>query len=209
MTTVDELFDQFRASYRAGEDADPRRFLDRVSGVERRELEALIDAFLAAAPGDPWDLDAFERFTHEPLRRNLRRAVEEQLAGEESWRTLLKRARTEAQLPRSTVVARLAQALGVAAGERKVADYYHRMELGTLPAQGVSGLVLEALSQIIDVPVERLRAAGERLAPRSPGSSGPVFARTASQSVDYPSPMASPSPPAEEWDQVDQLFRGG
>src|SRR4051812_28736749 len=106
MTTVDELFDRFRAAYSAGEDADPRHYLNRVSGLERRELEALIETFLAHDPGRAFDADAFERFANEPVRLNVRRAVEERLAGEETWRTLLKRARTESEITRSTLVAR-------------------------------------------------------------------------------------------------------
>jgi hypothetical protein len=210
MTTVDELFDQFRAAYRAGGDADPRRFLDRVSGLERRELEALIDTFLGQDPGRAFDEAAFERFTESPLRLGVRREVEESLGLAEDWTTLLKQARTAAEIPRSTLVSRLAAALGVQAQERKVRDYYHEMELGLLPARGVSDRVLEALSRIVNVPVERLRAAGERLAPPGAGAAGPVFARTAaSQPAPAPAMRSQMSAPEDAWDEVDQLFRGG
>jgi hypothetical protein len=210
MATVDELFDQFRAAYGAGEDADPRRFLDRVSGLERRELEALIDGFLSQDPGRAYDEAAFERFGEDPLRLSVRSRVEERLGLAEDWTTLLKRARTEARIPRSTLVTRLAAALGVQAQERKVRDYYHQMELGVLPPRGVSDRVLEALGRIVGVPVERLRAAGERLAPPGAGAGGPVFARTAA-SHPVPAPAASPRmrSPEETWDEVDRLFRGG
>ena len=209
MPTVDELFDQFRAAYRAGEDADPRRYLAELSGAERRELEGLIEAFLSHDVGTAYDAAAFEQFAEEPLRLNVRRAVEERLSIAENWTTLLKSARTEAQIPRSTLVERLAQALGVAGKERKVRDYYHEMELGTLPPQGVSDRVLEALSRIVDVPVQRLRAAGERLAPPGAGAPLAVFARTAMRSMDAPAVPASPGTEPPAWDEVDELFRGG
>ena len=208
MTTVDDLFDQFRAAYRAGEDADPRRYLEQVTGAERRALETLIDAFLDHEPGDAYDAETFAAFQDDPMRLALRQRVEERLGMAEDWTTLLKNARMEAEIPRSTLVSRLAAALGVTAKERKVRDYYHQMELGALPPAGVSDRVLQALSEIVAVPVERLRAAGRQLAPPGAGSSGPVFARTAS-------PMAAPAVAAArrtqipEWDEVDELFRGG
>jgi hypothetical protein len=129
----------------------------------------------------------------------------------ETWVTVLPRARNDAQLPRETLVARLAQALGVAGREQKVATYYHRMETGRLASEGVSSRVLEALSQIVGVPVERLRAAGQALLPEPPASPGTVFARTAGAP---PPAMAAPSsaPAAAggaQWDEVDELFRGG
>ncbi|HVL95942.1 MAG TPA: hypothetical protein VM266_08785 [Solirubrobacteraceae bacterium] len=208
MPTVDELFERFRAAYRAGETADPRPFLDELSGAERRELAVLVDAFLAHAPRDPYDPAAFAEFRGDPWTERLRRRVDDRLAeSEESWSTLLPRARTAARLKRATVVSRLAAALGVGEREQKVAGYYHRMETGTLPAPGVSTRVLEALSDILGISVERLRAAGQRVAPPPPASPGTLFARTAAAP-----PAAAPAARAaapEEWDEVDELFRGG
>jgi hypothetical protein len=184
--TVDELFDRFRASYDAGEPADTGSLLEQLSGDERRELEGLIEAFLAHAPPEAYDADRFEAFRAEPWAAELRAAVDERLG--ESWTTLLRAARDEAEIPRSTLVQRLAAALGVADREKKVAAYYHEMELGALPPKGVSSRVLEALGAIVGVPVERLRAAGERLVPPPPASPGAVFARTASAPASRPAP---------------------
>ena len=208
MTTVDELFDRFRAAYRAGEEADPRSYLDRVCGLERRELETLIDAFLAQDPGRPYESAALADFTEDPARLSLRRSVDERLGAEESWRTLLRAARNRAELPRSTVVARLAAALGVGGKEQKVAAYYHQMEMGTLPARGVSDRVLDALSRIFGVSAETLRAAGQRLTPPPPASPSTVFARKG-QAAPAASAAAAEASPPEDWDEVDELFRGG
>ena len=208
MTIVDELFDQFRAAYRAGEDAHPRRYLERVSGVERRELAALIDTFLTHEPGDGYDPVAFEASRDDPLRAALRRRVQERLEADEDWTTLLKAARTDAQIPRSTLISRLAAALGVPTKERKVREYYHQMELGTLPESGVSDRVLEALAVIVGMPAERLRAAGRRLASPGAGAAGPVFTRLASRAADVEAPAAASPAEPPEWDEVDRLFRG-
>ena len=49
---------------------------------------------------------------------------------------MLPRLRDRAGLKRSTLVERLAAALGVSDRQDKVAGYYHEMEQGLLPAAG-------------------------------------------------------------------------
>ena len=46
-------------------------------------------------------------------------------------------ARAKAQLKRSDLVARLAAALGAQDKQAKVGSYYHEMERGLLPSEGV------------------------------------------------------------------------
>jgi hypothetical protein len=199
MPTVDDLFDRYRASYRAGESADPRPYLDQISGVDRAELGALIDAFLAQDPG--------RRGTPNALTARISAAVAERLQTQETWTTLLPTARDRAQVPRSAVVKRLAEALGVQGKETKVAAYYHEMESGTLPPAGVSDRVLQALSAIVEVPVERLRAAGRQLSPPATGG-GAVFARSTSVAA-VPSTDMSFDLDLPERDEVDELFTMG
>jgi hypothetical protein len=199
MTDMHRLLEEFIAEDRAGGVADPAVFLLRVSGVDRAELEALIDGYLARAPRRAFDRAAFEA---SPAR-----GVAASLAGSSgSWPALLPRLRDRAQLRRAEVVARLAAALG--AGDRggKVASYYHAMEQGTLPASGVSDRVLEALGRIVGESVEVLRAAGRATNP--PIASGRAFARVASPAAEFPSPAARvPAPPIER-DEIDDLFTG-
>lgn len=208
MPTVDELFAAYCAAYRAGE-ADPAPYLEQADGADRAELEALIDGFLVRAPAPAFDAAAFASFQSEPLTERIQRDVAARLT--ETWATLLPAERDRAEIPRSTLVERLARALGVGDREAKVAGYYHRMETGTLPGRGVSDRVLEALSQIIDIPVARLRAAGERMAPPPPmaaGGGGPVFARSAPR-WHLEADLAAAPRPEPERDEVDELFTGG
>ena len=85
------------------------------------------------------------------------------------------------------------------------------MEQGLLPAAGVSDRVLEALGRIVGETAQVLRDAGRALTPSGEGPAAPAaaFARRA-----YVEPAGTPSPgtqpsPAGEWDEVDELFRGG
>lgn len=209
MTTVDDLFARFRAAYRSGEAADPRSYLDRLTGTDRSELEALILAFLEADPGDPYSPEAFAAFRATPEHARLQEAIH---AEGETWPALLPRLRDAAELPRRTLVARLAAALGVSAQEEKVGDYYHRMESGRLDPSGVSDRVLEALGRIVGASAERLRTAGRALQER-PGAGGAVFARTG-QPADLALDAVSAAPAADAEaagprDEVDELFTGG
>jgi hypothetical protein len=115
-------------------------------------------------------------------------------------------------LKRSALVEQLATALGVATKTSKVGDYYHQMEQGTLPAEGVSTRVLDALGRLVGESAHALREAGERHGQGpSPAVPQAAFARrTYAEAAAAPSPgTAARSEEPAEWDEVDHLFRGG
>src|ERR1700712_4117311 len=115
MTDVQRLLEAFIAEDRAGGSADPAAYLARTSGVERAELEALIDGYLARAPRRAFDRAAFEA---SPAAAR----VVASLAGSSgTWPALLPRLRDRARLKRDVLVARLAAELGVGGREAKVA----------------------------------------------------------------------------------------
>jgi hypothetical protein len=86
------------------------------------------------------------------------------------------------------------------------------MEQGLLPAQGVSDRVLEGLGQLLGETTETLREAGRALKPPGegpPGAPAAAFARRAyAEAAGAQSPGTSPVQEGE-WDEIDQLFRGG
>ena len=210
MTNVESLFREFIAADRAGGQVpDPTAFLTRVTGVDRGELAVLIDGYLERAPRRSFDAEVFAA---SPARR-VAADLLTSLAGDAgTWPVLLPRLRHRAQLSRSQLVSRLAEALGAGASEDKVRDYYHAMEHGTLPAAGVTDRVLEALGSIIGETVEALRGAGEALSP-SRGAPGTdmAFARVAVPDDEIVAAMEPPLPPAAAaapHDEVDELFTG-
>ena len=178
MSDVDRLLAEYVAEHRAGGDADPREFLTRASPLQRTELAALIDAYLARAPRQQFDEASFRGSTAERTVDELERAI----AGQAGlWPALLPRLRDRAGLKRSELVERLAAALGVGDREDKVAGYYHEMEQGLLPAQGVSDRVLSALGQLVGETTQALRDAGHALVPtgEGPAAAPAAFARRA------------------------------
>jgi hypothetical protein len=212
MADVDQLFQDFIEQDLAGSEPDVGSFLARVSGKERGELGQLIDAYLLEAPSRPWDP---ERFRDSATERMVER-LDQSLRGHSGlWPSLLPRLRDRARLTRRQLTERLAAALGQAGREEKVASYYHQMEHGLLPAHGVSARVLEALSEIVGAPVDVLRRAGEAmLGEREELGPETAMARLAMPEEAYaedrlPAGGPGPAPREAEWDEVDELFRGG
>ena len=209
MTDVDRLLQEYLAAHRAREDVDPGDYLARAQGAERKELAALIDAYLARAPRREFDADAYRA---SGMADNVGRLSRSLTGASGLWPSLLPRLRTSAQLKRSELVEHLTSALGVGGREDKVADYYHQMEQGLLPSEGVSDKVLEALGGILGRSAEALREAGTAASPGGAASSppaAPAFARTTRADQEAAPPAeAAAGLPDERWDEVDELFRG-
>jgi transcriptional regulator with XRE-family HTH domain len=225
MTAVERVFDDYVRAHRTGGEADPQAFLARVPPRERRELAALIDSYLTRCPRQSFDPAAFRGSVAERTVDQLERVLSGQ-AG--LWPSLLPRLRHRLGLRRTQLVEQLAAALGVADRSDRVGEYYHQMEQGTLPAAGVSARVLQALAQILGESAEALRSAGAPVH----GGAHPTVHQPAYTRLSYSTrdPAATSTPgghrgeaagalPAEaegaapeaasEWDQIDQLFRGG
>ena len=198
--------------HRSGGEADPLAYLELVEGADRRELEVLIDEYLARAPRQRFDPEDYERSRAPALVSQIERAFEGESG---TWPALLPRLRMAAQLRRKELVRRLAEALGVPDREAKVERYYNAMEHGTLPAPGVSDRVLAALGSIVGESVESLRAAGRALGPSAPpaaAAADAVFARVAPWESDADAAAAESRErlaALEPWDEVDELFCGG
>lgn len=209
MSDLQNLLTEYVAEHQAGGEADPQPYLARVSATERKELAALIDAYLVQAPRQPFDADRYRGSTAERTVEELERA----LGGSSGlWPALLPQLRNRVGLKRSELVQRLARALGVGDNIGKVAAYYHQMEQGLLPAVGVSDRVLDALGQMIGESAQALREAGRAIhPPEMRAAAGPAaFARRASaDAAATPLPAAVGPVEAELWDEVDALFRGG
>jgi hypothetical protein len=206
VTDVERLLNEYKEAHRTGGAADPRPFLARISGGDDRALlAALIDAYLSRAERRPFDAAAFASSRAAGVAEDVQRA----LAGAGGlWPALLPRLRGRARLRRAELVAQLADRLGAQAQRDKVGLYYHQMEQGLLPERGVSDTVLEALGKIVGYTAEGLRKAGQMPAPGPPRTDeAAAFARAT-----YGEPAPAPAErerPAEEWDEVDRLFRGG
>lgn len=205
---MSEMVDQLFKEYVAGGGADPLPFLERAPEGDRAELAALIEGFLARAPRREWDAAAYEASGAPAVVDSLSRSLRGQ-AG--LWPSLLPRLRNRARVKRADLVAELADRLGAADKREKVAAYYHEMEQGSLPAEGVSDTVLEALGQILGQTRDALRRAGSALKPPEVGEVGAAeaFARTGAPAEGPATLAAALLRSDDDFDEVDRLFRGG
>jgi hypothetical protein len=209
---VERLLSEFIREQRERGEADPRRYLVEVEGAERRELRALIDAYLLRAPHRSWDRQGFAGSRAESIAADL----EGMYLGTGEPVVALRGLRARAELKRSQVARRLAELLGVSNREEKVAYYYHRMESGLLPPRGISARVLESLASIIGSTAEEIRQA-LGATPEPPASPGPVMARSSVPDPEYAGPESAAAPDEEaidevedvDFDEVDRLFVAG
>jgi len=219
MPDIEQIFRDYVTEHRAGDEANPQAFLAQAEGAERTELAALIDAYLAQSPGKTWDAAAFPGSPAERVTEQIAAGWDlEEDEAQQGWRVLLPALRNRARVMRREVVERLAQGLGHPAESQQVAAYYHRMELGQLPAEGVSNRVLDVLGEILGESGERLREAGTAAVGSMFGDDSVdlAYARTARQDAlyqrsvladaeDLAAAEASPAQPSE----IDRLFTGG
>jgi hypothetical protein len=208
---VDRMFKEFIEEHKAGGSAEPLEYLHKLEGTDRAELAALIAGYLERAPRRQWNAEAFRGSVAE-------RAVEEAMAEPVGTVSVLLRSwRDRAKLRRDQVVARLAEALGVAQQEEKVAFYYHRLERGLLDPRQVSSRVFEALAGIFGQGTESLREAAANWAEAMEGPTETFARRTMpSEDVEVAAMRAEAldfaresAPAREQWDEVDRLFLGG
>jgi hypothetical protein len=215
MAEVDRLLREYIERFESGGSSDPGDLLEQVEGADREKLSALIGGYLEhSAPAQEWDPAAFEGSLAERASARVAERWSE-TAGE--LPVELVRLRNERQITRAELVSGLADALGVSGARERVASYYHQLEHGLLPAEGVSSKVWDALAQLLRTSAKALREAGASVRTTSAEAAASAYARTAPPPPDeYVSAqrleegMASPGEPAsKEAEEVDRLFTGG
>ncbi len=215
MTEVDERLRAYIQRFESGGETDPADLLKGLDPPARAELSALIEGYLEhGAPPAAWDPDAFEGSISE---RAVARVAEQWSAASGELPHELVALRNERKLMRREVVARLAEKLGFTDDQEKVGFYYHQLERGLLPSEGVSSKVFDALSSILDTSTDVLRRAGESVAPSAGGEPDLLMARMApapgspveNTSKDRAAEDQIEETTEEDWDEVDRLFRAG
>ena len=187
------IFTEYVRQFLRGERPDTRASIVR-AGERGEELAELIDTFLASAPPPEPTAAAVE-------------LAEAWIAGQPPLLEL----RVQRGIGRDEVVAALVGRLGLASETRaKVKRYLHELETGLLDPAGVSRRVFGVMSELYDA------AAGE-LAAWRPRSVDAISAQSAYLRTDAVESEHEPVLPhldagardQAEWDEVDELFRGG
>jgi hypothetical protein len=180
------LFDEYAVCWARGEAPDAREYLAR-AGPASGELAELLDRFLASVPpGEPDE--------------GLVASFAAWAAGEPPLLEL----RVRRGVRRDEIVEAIVGRFRLPQAKRaKVGRYVHRLETGLLDSRRVDPGVLEAWGDVLRARVEELLA-------WRPPPAAPQAARSymRSSSIADASLDFAASAPAEEWDEVDELFAG-
>jgi hypothetical protein len=159
MADVENLFREYVAAHRSGGDADPLPYLDQVQATDREELAALIDGYLARAPGRSWDAATFSGSRAELAANQI--VGEWQLEAEgaeelQGWRELLPALRSRAQVKRREGGASHAEAMRQVAFARTAVNDPRYAQGASSPGREVVG------EELADLSVKRSIAESEQ-----------------------------------------------
>jgi transcriptional regulator with XRE-family HTH domain len=205
----DRVLSDFIDAWNAGRRPDVEDHLARVEAGRRDELASDITAFLAFAPTPDYDDAAIAAIHAEPAVASAAAAAQERGG---LWPALLPRLRERAALSTAQLARALVGALGLPADrEPKTRGYLERLEAGELEPRRLSGRLLDALARLLRVPRDDLEAAGAFGAPAAAPAlfraEGPA-AEALREDLDVIADALA-APAGGEWDEVDELFRGG
>ena len=217
MTTMRErVLNEFIDAWNDGRRPDVNAYLERVEPAQRDALADDLASFLTWAPEPDYDAAALAALEAEPI-------VAEAMAagGDEAglWPSLIPRLRKRAKLSVADLAGRLMDALALPPAARpKTAAYVTQMERGELDPNRVSRRLLTALGSVLGIDGRELEAAGGMSGwsmPAAPAAAAaaPMF-RAEDQAAgevraDLEVLADALAAPGEQWDEVDELFRGG
>ena len=210
-TDRDRVLSEFIDAWNAGRRPDPDDYLARVDPEDQDALLASIDQFLTWAPTPDYDEATLLSIESEPI-------VAEGLAAFEQrsglWPALLPRLRSRMSLTTAQVARQLVSALDLPeTAEKKTRRYVEQMEGGKLEPAGVSRRVIDALASILHVSGPELEGAGD-LGSWHAAAPAAVFRAEESMAETLRDDLAvfakaAAAPSERDWDEVDELFRGG
>ena len=213
-TDMDERFAAFTRSYEAG-NGDPLPFMEGLDEPGRRRFQLMVDDYLERNPEADRDLSRLK----DPAIARLIGTVVPRLDGASGgMSTLVIDLREGRQLLQGDVVEALAADLDATDAEKeKIDDYYHDLEFGNLPAEGISAKLLASLGKILGTTGDKLKEAGQALGPWGSPATGLIFTRMADDAEDVVMGEASQAGKAPSGagrrsdppDRIDQLFTGG
>ena len=181
---IEQLFDEWAASYSRGESPDPLQYLER-AGVHADDLSTLMDGFLRLAP------------RHEP--------AEETLVLARAWvsgASPLVALRASRGIRRDEVVEAVMSEFKLAPERKtKVKRYYHELESGLLDPAGLD-------SRLADLIARMLRSTRDAILAWRPRPLTPAPAFRASKNQ-FALEALAPQAAEGAQDEVDALFLSG
>jgi hypothetical protein len=206
MTSSEAVLSQYIDDWNAGLRPRVEDYLARVDAAERDELAEQIAAWASWAPSPDHTPEALAEIRSEPVLAQVRAASDREGG---LWSVVLPRLRARAGLGLADLAQRVHGALGLSGGsEEKTARYLEDMETDRLDPRGVSQRVLDALAAALGTSGRDLAEAGDLGSGARPAM---AFYRDRPMDLDVLHDLADAAhePAPEDFDEVDELFRGG
>lgn len=197
-TPPEQVLAEFIDAWNAGQRPDVAEHLGRVPERQREELARQIDAWLTLGPSPDYDEATLAAIRAEP-------AVQRALAA-----ARLAQAREDASLSAEQLAQALVEETGLAPEQReKAGRMLAALEAGRLSLAGLSQRLVDALGRILRLPAEAFAASAET---GQPGTL--AFRADAEPAAEAAGDLellrrGIEAPSARDWDEVDELFRGG
>jgi transcriptional regulator with XRE-family HTH domain len=205
MTTTDRLLSEFIDAWRAGTRPDAGEYVDRAPPDERGELARAIETFMALAPEPEYDDPTWAALTADPAVQRAADAVNADAVA--AWSTLLPRLRQRHGLTLDGLATAVAERLGLTAQQQKTRAYLEDLEHDRLVPERLSHRLLETLAAVLGAPAAWL----ERAAAGPTAPAGALYRRQGQGTIEQHLEVIADAmlTPADEWDEVDDLFQGG
>jgi len=208
-TDRDRILSEFIDAWNAGRRPSIDEYLARVPEPEREGLLEDITSYISWAPTPAYDDAALAQIRAEPAMAAALSGYRKRPA---SWPALLAARRQALALSADDLAARLVNVLGLASQRRaKTRDYLERAERGELDASRFAPRLLDALAELLQTSRRELRgAAGTWMPVRAAPAfrAGDDAAMVTREHLELMADAAA-APSEADWDEVDDLFRGG
>ncbi len=208
-TDRDRILSEFIDAWNAGQRPSIDEHLARVPEREREALLEDLTSYITWGPTPDYDDAVLAEIRAEPAMAAALSAYRSPTA---SWPALLAARRQALALSADDLAGQLVSALGLATKRRaKTREYLVQAERGELDTGRLAPRLLDALADVLQTSRRELRrAAGGWM----PVQAAPAFRAgddAAMVALDHLRLMAdaAAAPSEDDWDEVDDLFRGG
>jgi hypothetical protein len=210
-TDRDRVLSEFVDSWNAGRRPAVDDYVNRVPSADRAGLLEDITRYTTWAPDPAYSDDDLS-----DIRAEMSPVLEAYRQPAGLWPVLLPRWRRRASLSTADLAASLVSEAGLPPERAaKAEQYLERVEAGDLEPSGFSSRLLDVLSKVLRVSRERMESAGGSLRAAIPPAPAAAHFRADEEAAEgfrddlelMADAMAAKS--ERQWDEVDELFRGG
>ena len=206
----DRILSEFIDSWTAGRRPDIDEHLERAAEEDRPTLLEDITSFISWAPTPGYAEATLDAIRAEPA---MVEAFARHRTAEPSWADVLRERRKALSLSTADLAGRLVGQLGLAAKQAAKAErYLEQSERGELDPSRFRPKLLDALAETLQTSRKQLGGAAWRsMAPSAPAAAFRADTEAAEyirDDLELLADMAA-TPSKKDWDEVDELFRGG